>query len=162
MTTFNPYEEYRLRWMIDHKKGIGEFIESLSGYAEDGDGAANISELFENWERDCGFASEIWACEDEARDCGELVRPDERTEIAKALYSRFRRSLEEDGGYLLRFIDEIARSRHEEAREVPQGIVDTAARNLAEWFADDVLNLFAPSGLSDLVECAAFDNVSDI
>lgn len=99
MSRFTPYEEYRLRWMIDHGKGIGDLIESLDDFAREGAWDMGVSELFDTWERDCGFGSEIWACEDEYRESREFVRETalERVEDAADLQA-YRDAMADDDG----------------------------------------------------------------
>ena len=84
----NKYQKYQLQWMIDHGYSIQDLIRELTELQfedpEDSDRISTpISELFNEWEHDVGFGSNIWACEDEWRDvegnmkkecgiCGEM------------------------------------------------------------------------------------------
>lgn len=68
------YQEYQLQWMIDHGYSLQDLMLHLKDlqYADPEDSekiATPVSELFTEWEADYGFGSEIWACEDEWRDC---------------------------------------------------------------------------------------------
>lgn len=64
------YQEYQLRWMLDHGYSLQDVIQGLTELQfddpEDSDQISTpVSELFDEWEQDIGFGSEIWACEDE-------------------------------------------------------------------------------------------------
>ena len=68
------YQKYQLQWMIDHGYSIQDLIRELRNYQyddpEDSDRiSAPIDELFNEWEQDVGFDSEIWVCEDEWKNC---------------------------------------------------------------------------------------------
>lgn len=65
-----PYERYQLQWMQDHGHSIEELMDELTGFQygdpEDSDRITGpVFELFKEWELDCGFGSEIWACRKE-------------------------------------------------------------------------------------------------
>ena len=79
----NEYEKYQLQWMIDHEYSIQDLIHELTELQfEDPDDSDRIStptsDLFNEWEYEVGFGSEIWVCEAEWRDAegsnGEEVR----------------------------------------------------------------------------------------
>ena len=66
----SDYEKYQLLWMIDHGHSLRELLEELKEYQyedpEDSDRISTpIPELFQEWEKDRGFDSEIWPCEAE-------------------------------------------------------------------------------------------------
>ena len=66
------YQEYQLQWMIDHGHSLQDLIAELTQlqYADPEDSdriSMSVAELFDEWESDCGFGSEIWACEAEWR-----------------------------------------------------------------------------------------------
>lgn len=68
--TLTPYERYQLQWMQDHGHSIEELMDELTEFQYDDPEDSNqitdpVFELFEQWEQDCGFGSEIWACFDE-------------------------------------------------------------------------------------------------
>lgn len=68
------YQKYKLQWMIDHGYSLEDLISELTRLQyddpEDSDRISSpVSELFDEWEEDCGFGSEIWACEEEWQDC---------------------------------------------------------------------------------------------
>lgn len=73
------YEKYKLQWMIDHDYSLSDLMQELTDYQyddpDDGDMiSAPVTELFESWESDVGFGSEIWACKpewEEYEGCGE-------------------------------------------------------------------------------------------
>lgn len=62
------YERFKLQWMIDH----GYTLEDLMNAMEDLKREAPFVDLrmiFDHWQFDCGFGSEIWPCYDEWLDC---------------------------------------------------------------------------------------------
>ena len=67
------YEEYKLRWMIDHGYSLNDLIDKLGKIADqelNNNGrfplSKNFDEAFETLENEQGFSeSEIWACYDE-------------------------------------------------------------------------------------------------
>lgn len=66
----NDYEKFQLKWMIDHDHSLRELMEELQSLQyedpEDSDRISSpITELFQEWEADMGFGSEIWPCEEE-------------------------------------------------------------------------------------------------
>lgn len=56
------YEKYKLDWMISH----GHTLEELVHEEED---STTVLSLYEDWEYEFGFGSEIWACYDEFIEC---------------------------------------------------------------------------------------------
>ena len=70
------YQKYQLQWMIDHGYGLNDLMQELRALQyddpEDSDRiSAPTTELFCEWESDRGFGSEIWACEEEWKNCEE-------------------------------------------------------------------------------------------
>ena len=70
----SDYEKFQLQWMIDHGHSLRELMEKLQSIQyddpEDSDQISTpITELFERWEQDRGFGSEIWPCEAEYDGC---------------------------------------------------------------------------------------------
>ena len=68
------YQKYQLEWMIAHGYSLDDLMNELSAFQyenpEDSDRiSSTVTELFTTWECDCGFGSEIWACENEWKDC---------------------------------------------------------------------------------------------
>lgn len=66
----NDYEKFQLKWMIDHDHSLRELMEELQSLQyedpEDSDRISTpITELFQEFEADRGFGSEIWPCEEE-------------------------------------------------------------------------------------------------
>lgn len=66
----NDYEKFQLKWMIDHGHSLRELMEELQSLQyedpEDSDRISTpITELFQEFEADTGFGSEIWPCEEE-------------------------------------------------------------------------------------------------
>lgn len=52
------YEDYKMNWMKSHGYTLSDMIVSISEFVADGGSV-------EDWEFDCGFNGEIWACFDE-------------------------------------------------------------------------------------------------
>jgi hypothetical protein len=70
------YQKYQLQWMIDHGYGLNDLMQELRALQyddpEDSDRISTpTTELFCEWEFDRGFGSEIWACEEEWKNCEE-------------------------------------------------------------------------------------------
>ncbi|MDO5547469.1 MAG: hypothetical protein Q4F79_03190 [Eubacteriales bacterium] len=66
----SEYQKYQLEWMISHGFSLQDLMEELTKLQyddpEDSDMISTpVSELFNEWETDIGFDSEIWACENE-------------------------------------------------------------------------------------------------
>lgn len=75
----SDYEKFQLQWMIDHGHSLRELMEELKSLQyddpEDSDRISTpVTELFEEWEMDRGFGSEIWPCEDEYESCEAVER----------------------------------------------------------------------------------------
>lgn len=68
------YEKYQLQWMIDHGYCLTDLIKELDQLAVDRPNDS-IMELYQGWEQDRGFNSEIWACQDEWAE-NEALEPD--------------------------------------------------------------------------------------
>lgn len=69
----DKYEQFKLQWMLDHGYSLSDLMRSLQEFQcddpEDSDRISTpISELFDEWESDIGFRSEIWPCRDEWED----------------------------------------------------------------------------------------------
>lgn len=70
----DEYQKYQLEWMISHGFTLQDLIDELTKLQyddpEDSDRISTpISELFDEWVADIGFNSEIWACENEWKEC---------------------------------------------------------------------------------------------
>ena len=70
------YQKYQLQWMIDHGYGLNDLMQEFRALQyddpEDSDRISTpTTELFCEWESDRGFGSEIWACEEEWKNCEE-------------------------------------------------------------------------------------------
>lgn len=64
------YEIYQLQWMIEHGYSLEDFVKELSkelNYAKQGVDD-NLLTIFHDWERECGFNSEIYCSEEEFLD----------------------------------------------------------------------------------------------
>lgn len=75
MPAMDPYERYRLEWMIAHGYSLRDLMKALAEYqreaSEDAECSSTpVNELFDEWEHDVGFGSEIWACRAEWEDSG--------------------------------------------------------------------------------------------
>ena len=62
------YQEYQLKWMIEHNCSIDDLIENLDTLAKDMEPETPIREVFDEWEKNQGFLGSIWACEEEWDD----------------------------------------------------------------------------------------------
>lgn len=62
------YEKYKLDWMISHGHTLEELVHELSIMQKEEDSTTVLS-LYEDWEYEFGFGSEIWACYDEFIEC---------------------------------------------------------------------------------------------
>lgn len=70
MRRLTDYEEYQLKWMIEHDYSLNDLIEHLEevriSLETSTDGIASIEDIFAIWEEERGsHESEIWACENE-------------------------------------------------------------------------------------------------
>ena len=63
------YEEFRLRWMLDHGHTLPELIGELQKLREEGAPELSLQSVFSDWEFRYGFGSEIWPCYEEFLDC---------------------------------------------------------------------------------------------
>lgn len=82
----NNYESFKLRWMLDHGYTLRDLMMALQepqfSDPEDSNRISTpVAELFDEWEADHGFNSEIWPCEEEWRECeGAAEQEDEEDE----------------------------------------------------------------------------------
>lgn len=60
-----PYEEYRLNWMIEHGYSLPRLIRELARLQEECPNDMTIEELWDLWEDEYGFNGELWVCFDE-------------------------------------------------------------------------------------------------
>ena len=60
------YEKYKLDWMLHHGHTLEDMINSLSDCIEESN--EDLIVVFDVWESDYGFGSEIWVCFDEFID----------------------------------------------------------------------------------------------
>lgn len=63
------YERFKLQWMLDHGYTLTDLVEELDRIREDYDPDESFLSIFESWEFDQGFGSEIWPCYDEWLEC---------------------------------------------------------------------------------------------
>ena len=61
------YEKYKLDWMKRHGYTLADLIRELQSCVEeaDEDETIDLNEIFQDWEFDFGFHSEIWVCYEE-------------------------------------------------------------------------------------------------
>ena len=60
------YEKYKLDWMLRHGYTLADLVRELSDYMEEAN--EDLVVVFDIWESDYGFRSEIWVCFDEFID----------------------------------------------------------------------------------------------
>lgn len=67
----SDYEMYKLEWMIAHGYTLYDLMSELTAYQSSLPENTEIPvlKLFEDWEKNIGFGSCIWACEEEWREC---------------------------------------------------------------------------------------------
>ena len=70
----DAYKRFKLEWMLAHGYTLEDLMQELQGVQyeapEDSDTIYRpITELFEEWEQEVGFGSEIWPCYAEYLDC---------------------------------------------------------------------------------------------
>lgn len=64
------YQKYQLQWMIEHGYSLQDLIQELTAcQKESEDSELTVEDIFLDWEFNCGFGGELWACEDEYNDC---------------------------------------------------------------------------------------------
>lgn len=66
----SAYEQYKLKWLIDHGYTLTDLMDALDSYREciDEIGPSTITQLFRKWEQDSGFNNEIYVCEKEFQE----------------------------------------------------------------------------------------------
>ena len=75
------YEKYKMSWMIQHGYSLQNLVQEIEDLQyEDPDDSDRIStpisSLFEEWEAERGFGSEIWACKGEWEECEGAMASD--------------------------------------------------------------------------------------
>lgn len=85
--SFRAYEQFKLKWMSDHGHTLQELFCELDELSENCQNAGSIQELFSEWERDCGFSSEVWPCYDEWLECEAKEEPAEAQELSSIICS---------------------------------------------------------------------------
>ncbi len=63
------YERFKLEWMLAHGYTLADLVKELGEIQEDCEPGEPIGSIFDMWEHDVGFGSEIWPCFDEWREC---------------------------------------------------------------------------------------------
>lgn len=61
------YRKYQLDWMSSHGYGIGHIINELEKVQKE-NGESSIGDIYDEWEAERGFGSELWACYSEFLD----------------------------------------------------------------------------------------------
>lgn len=121
------YERFQLQWMIDHGYSLSDLMRELQALQyddpEDSDRISTpITELFEEWEQDVGFGSEIWPCEAEWEECEGKQETTERR--LDALWTLAK--LEDEGIQLTedqkRQYVWLVETLHKEGTDIPFGI----------------------------------------
>ena len=97
------YQKYQLQWMIGHGYSLDDLIQELTNMQyddpEDSDRISTpISELYDEWIMDIGFGSEIWACEDDWKQC-ELVDKYACPHCGRKIDGEIDTSSADDNGY---------------------------------------------------------------
>lgn len=63
------YEQFKLKWMLEHGHTLKELIDELEELREESDTDETLQDIFDEWEFGYGFGSEIWPCYEEYLDC---------------------------------------------------------------------------------------------
>lgn len=63
------YEQFKLKWMLEHGHTLKELIDELEELREESDPDETLQDIFDEWEFGYGFGSEIWPCYEEYMDC---------------------------------------------------------------------------------------------
>ena len=67
------YEQYKLRWMMDHGYSLEDLMRGLAEMQSESEPGTPMDELFHAWEKDRGFDGSIWACLEEFQDEPEII-----------------------------------------------------------------------------------------
>lgn len=59
------YERFRLQWMIDHGYTLNDLVVELDKCLDEVDEDTSLQTVFDDWEYNFGFSSEIWPCYEE-------------------------------------------------------------------------------------------------
>ena len=66
------YHNYQLQWMMEHGYSLKDLMDSMEEYTLSGECFQNLkpescltSQIFWEWECNCGFDGEIWVCFEE-------------------------------------------------------------------------------------------------
>ena len=63
------YEQFKLKWMLEHGHTLKELIDELEELREESDTDETLQDIFDEWEFGYGFGSEIWPCYEEYLEC---------------------------------------------------------------------------------------------
>lgn len=66
------YENYQLKWMMDHGYSLRDLMQSMDEYYDDKYIVGRtFDDLFTEWKNESGFNQELWSCKEEAINAGE-------------------------------------------------------------------------------------------
>lgn len=82
------YENYQLKWMMDHGYSLGDLMQSMDEYYDDKYIVGRtFDDLFTEWKNESGFNQELWSCKEEAINAGECndILKEETSDIEKMI-----------------------------------------------------------------------------
>lgn len=68
MNRVKEHERFKLQWMLDHGYTLEDLMDALEAMRVESPGVP-LNHLFDHWQFDVGFESEIWPCYDEWLSC---------------------------------------------------------------------------------------------
>lgn len=86
------YEKYKLDWMLRHGYTLTQLIEELAYYMEEAND--DLETVYDVWEYDYGFGSEIWVCFDEFIVNEYQDKHYMKQLLTKAEYDEYRKEVE--------------------------------------------------------------------
>lgn len=82
------YENYQLKWMMDHGYSLRDLMQSMDEYYDDKYIVGRtFDDLFTEWKNENGFNQELWSCKEEAINAGECndILKEETSDIEKMI-----------------------------------------------------------------------------
>lgn len=82
------YENYQLKWMMDHGYSLRDLMQSMDEYYDDKYIVGRtFDDLFTEWKNESGFNQELWSCKEEAINAGECndILKEETSDIEKMI-----------------------------------------------------------------------------
>lgn len=82
------YENYQLKWMMDHGYSLEDLMQSMDEYYDDKYIVGRtFDDLFTEWKNENGFNQELWSCKEEAINAGECndTLKEETSDIEKMI-----------------------------------------------------------------------------